>query len=120
MKSAIHWFEIPVADIDRAAAFYESLLGSKLRRETFGGMPYAVFPSEAPGIGGALAQDAQRKPGAATLVYFNTEGKLDAVLARAAAAKATTLLPKTAIGKDGFIAILVDSEGNTFGLHSET
>jgi predicted enzyme related to lactoylglutathione lyase len=123
MKHAINWFEIPVRDMDRAAAFYESVLGLKLRRETFGGMPYGIFPYEAPGASGALVQDAKRAPagpGAGTIVYLNAEGQLDAILARAASAKATVAVPKTAIGKDGFIAILVDSEGNQVGLNSQT
>lgn len=119
MKNALNWFEIPVRDIDRAVAFYEALLGETLRREVFGGLPYGVFPYEAPGISGALVQDPRRTPGAGgVLVYLNAEGKLDAILARAAADRVEVLLPKMAIGKDGFIAIVVDSEGNHIGLNT--
>lgn len=119
MKNALNWFEIPVRDMDRAVAFYDAILGAKMRREVFGGMPYAIFPCEAPGIGGALVQDAKRAPGAGgTLVYLNADGILDAILERAEKAKATILLPKTPIGKDGFIAILTDSEGNHVGFNS--
>jgi predicted enzyme related to lactoylglutathione lyase len=120
MKNALNWFEIPVRDMDRAAHCYETLIGAKLKRESFGGMPYAVFPYEAPGVSGALVQDARRTPAAATMVYLDAEGKLDDVLARAEKAKASVLLPKTEIGKDGFIAILVDSEGNHVGFNSTT
>jgi predicted enzyme related to lactoylglutathione lyase len=118
MKNAINWFEIPVRDMDRAVAFYESLLGAKLRRDTLGGMPYAIFPYDAPGISGGLVQDARRTPGGGTLVYLNAEGQLDAILARAAASKVTIVLPKTSIGPDGYIAIFVDSEGNQVGLNT--
>ncbi len=31
-QHAINWFEIPVSNLDRAAAFYEALLASPLRR----------------------------------------------------------------------------------------
>jgi predicted enzyme related to lactoylglutathione lyase len=120
MKNALNWFEIPVRDMDRAVRCYETLLGGQLRRELFGGMPYAIFPYEAPGISGALVQDARRNPGAATVVYLNVDGQLDAVLTRVDKASARLVLPKTAIGKDGFIAILADSEGNHVGLSSET
>ena len=120
MKNALNWFEIPVRDMDRALACYEALLGEKLRRETFGGLPYGVFPYEAPGTSGALVQDSRRTPGGGTLVYLNADGKLDDVLARAAEAKATVVLPKTPIGPDGFIAILVDTEGNQVGFNSTT
>ncbi len=54
MKSALNWFEIPVLDVDRAAACYDVLLGAKIKREVFGGMPYGIFPYEPPGVGGAL------------------------------------------------------------------
>ena len=33
MKSVINWFEIPVADMDRATKFYESVMQVALRRE---------------------------------------------------------------------------------------
>jgi uncharacterized protein len=120
MKNALNWFEIPVREMDRAVACYERLLEVKLRREAFGGMPYAIFPYEVPGISGALVQDAKRSPGGGTLVYLNAEGQLDAILSRAENARTTVVLPKTAIGPDGFIAILVDSEGNRVGLNSPT
>jgi predicted enzyme related to lactoylglutathione lyase len=120
MKNALNWFEIPVRDLDRAAACYETLLGTKLRREVFGGLPYGVFPFEPPGISGALVQDPRRPCGAGTLVYLNVDGQLDAVLGRTDHARATVVLPKTAIGKDGFIAVLADTEGNHVGLNSST
>ena len=120
MKNALNWFEIPVRDMDRAAAFYETLLGAKLKRENFGGMPYGVFPYEAPGVSGALVQDARREPGQGTLVYLNATGELDAILSRAKSADALIVLPKTPIGADGFIAIVRDSEGNHVGFNSES
>jgi hypothetical protein len=121
MKNALNWFEIPVRDLDRAVACYETLLDAKLRRELFGGLPYGVFPYESPGISGALVQDPRRAPSATgTLVYLNAEGQLDAILARVEKAKASIVLPKTAIGPDGFIAIITDTEGNHVGLNSPT
>jgi predicted enzyme related to lactoylglutathione lyase len=121
MKNALNWFEIPVRDMDRAVVFYEKVLGQKMRRETMGNLPYAVFAYTAPGISGGLVQDAKRTPGGSgTMVYLNADGELDAVLARAAEIKATVVLPKTSIGPDGFIAVIVDSEGNTVGLNSST
>jgi predicted enzyme related to lactoylglutathione lyase len=118
MKNALNWFEIPVRDMDRAVAFYEKLLGAKLRRETFGDLPYAVLPYEQPGVSGALVQDARRTPGGGTLVYLNADGQLDAIVSRAEKANVTFVLPKTAIGPDGFIAIVIDSEGNQLGFNS--
>src|SRR6185436_17775328 len=109
MKNAINHFEIPVHDLERAVACYETLLGTTLRRETFGGLPYALFPHAEPGVSGALVQDPKRTPGGGTLVYLNAAGQLDAILSRADRARARLVLPKTAIGPEGSIAILVDS-----------
>ena len=120
MMNALNWFEIPVRDMDRAVRCYESLLGKTLKRETFGGMPYGIFPYEPPGVSGALVQDKKREPGASTVVYLNANGELDAILARVAKSNAHVLLPKTPIGPDGFIAIVVDSEGNHVGFNSES
>ena len=36
MKSVINWFEIPVADMDRAIKFYEPVMQLALRREGIG------------------------------------------------------------------------------------
>jgi len=48
---AIHWFEIPVADLDRAQRFYETLLARTMRREQMvGPQSLAVFACE-DGIG---------------------------------------------------------------------
>ncbi|MEZ1648527.1 VOC family protein, partial [Enterobacter hormaechei] len=56
MKSVINWFEIPVADMDRAIKFYEPVMQFALRREKMDCAELAVFPHEDPGTGGALAK----------------------------------------------------------------
>jgi len=120
MKNAVNHFEIAVSDMDRAVKNYETLLGKQLRREVFGGHPYALFPHEEPGVSGALVQDPKRKVGGGgTIVYLNADGELDAIVARAERAGMSVLLPRTAIGPEGFIAILRDAEGNQVGFHQE-
>ena len=61
-QSAIHWFEIPCADLERAAIFYEGLLDVELKRATFGD-PMAIFPYANGGTGGMLVQRRRQKPG---------------------------------------------------------
>ncbi len=121
-RNAIHWFEIPVADIDRAQHFYETLFAQDLRREQMGPQTLAVFPYEhGQGVGGALLHSSTApKPGTeGPLVYLNASPSLDAVLSRAAELGAKVLLPKLELPGDiGFIAQIVDSEGNRVGLHS--
>ena len=119
-RNAIHWFEIPVTDLDRAQRFYETLFARSLRREQMGPQQLAVF-EYADGIGGALlAGPTAPAPGLdGPLVYLNADPSLDAVLARAAELGAHVLSPKLELPRDiGFIAQVVDSEGNRIGLHS--
>jgi len=117
---AIHWFEIPVADLDRAQRFYETLFARTMNREQMGPKSLAIFAYE-DGIGGALVKSATAPaPGVdGALVYLNAGPSLDVVLARAGELGAQVLQPKTELPRDiGFIAQVVDSEGNRIGLHS--
>jgi len=45
MNNVINWFEIPVADMDRAVAFYEPVMQVSLRRETRIRPPAARWPN---------------------------------------------------------------------------
>lgn len=56
MSNVINWFEIPVAQMDRAIAFYEPVMQISLRRENMDCAELAVFPHQDPAPGGALAK----------------------------------------------------------------
>ena len=119
MANALTWFEIPTLDLDRAVHFYEAVLGVRLKREVFGGVPHAMFPAGQSDAGGALIQDGRRKPSSeGTLIYLDVGGKLDACVERVRGAVGTLLMPKTDIGEPGYIAVLRDSEGNSVALHA--
>ena len=45
MSNVINWFEIPVAQMDRAIAFYEPVMQVSLRRENMDCAELAVFPA---------------------------------------------------------------------------
>lgn len=115
---AVNWFEIATTDIDRAARFYERILDVKLKRELFGGVPHAIFPGDKEAVRGALVDDKTLAPGGAgSRVYLNAP-KLDEALARTPEAGGRVVLPRTSIGPNGFIAMIVDTEGNTVALHT--
>lgn len=122
MNNAVNWFEIFVADLTRAAAFYERVLQISLKREDFAGMPQAIFTragGNPDNVGGALVKHPERGPSAeGVMVYLNVTGQLDAVLGRIEAAGGKVVMPKTDIGDPGFIALMRDTEGNVVGLHS--
>lgn len=119
--NAINWFEIPARDLDRAARFYETLLGAPLERMTMDDMHMAMFPCDKPGIGGCLVAGAQAPAPVAdgTVVYLNAEPSVDAVLAKVEGAGGSIVIPRTDIGSGmGFFAVVKDTEGNRVGLHA--
>ena len=121
MTNAINWFEIPVKDFDSAKTFYEAVLGADMQIMEAMGMKSAFFPAEMEtgGIGGCIIQGEGYEPSPkGSLVYLNGGDDLAGPLSNVEAAGGTILLPKTAIGPNGFMAHFTDTEGNKVGLHS--
>ena len=116
----IVWFEIYVADMARARAFYESLLQVKLQAMDMPDAEMWSFPmqQDAPGAGGALIRMEGVTPGmGGTLVYFNCDD-CGVEAKRAAASGGAIFKDKTSIGPHGFFALVNDTEGNLVGLYS--
>ena len=117
------WFEIYVDDMDRATKFYETLLNVQLKdmpTPTDDPMQMKCFPSADFNFGasGSLVKmDGMKAGGSGTMVYFGCE---DCAVeeSRAEAAGGKIIQPKMSIGEHGFCSMIVDSEGNSFGLHS--
>lgn len=117
-KNISVWMDIPVADLDRASRFYAGVLDRKVERETYEGYSFAVVEHDE-GNGACLVPGgdtiaADKGP----LVYLNVDGRIR---------RATTMVRELggevtedvhAIGPHGFRALIVDSEGNRFALHS--
>jgi len=115
------WFELYVDDMARARAFYETVFKVTLESMSDAGMEYYAFPmqNDQVGAGGALAKMEGMAPGGGgTLIYFHCE---DCAVeeGRVAGAGGTVLKPKMSIGSYGFMSLVLDTEGNTIGLHSQ-
>lgn len=55
MKNTIIWFEINVADLNRAKTFYDHVLQTEIRVEDMNGFPpMGIIPDE--GVNGALVE----------------------------------------------------------------
>ncbi len=96
-RHAIDWFEIPVLDMDRAAAFYEVLLGATIRRESAGPNMLGVFDHEGTeAVGGCLfaGPNAPAPSLDGSLVDLNAGASLDVVVARVAAARGRVICRK--------------------------
>ena len=117
---AINWFEIPVGNLDKAAALYAATLGCELKREVFFGVPHAIIAAEGEAVTGTLISDPARQPqrGVGTLVFLNAKDEVPACLARAVAAGAKVVQPVTDIGPFGTSAKIEDLDGNVIGLHA--
>jgi predicted enzyme related to lactoylglutathione lyase len=121
MKNAISWFEIPCADIDRAQAFYETVLNCKMRRESMGPAEGVVFPYQGDGVGGAVmvGPTAPALGAGGTLVYLDASPSLDAALSMVGAAGGAIALPRQALPPGlGYFAHITDPDGNRVGLHA--
>jgi len=115
------WFEIPVANMDRAKAFYEAVFNTQILVHDLDGTIMGWFPGqdESAGAPGSLILHEQYKPSHdGTLVYLNSQ-ELSLELSRVQAAGGKILQEKTMISPEhGFMGLFQDTEGNRIALHS--
>lgn len=116
----VGWFEIPVLDMNRACAFYATVLAAEFEIMEMGPTLMAMFSydHEASGCAGALVRSPDHQPSTAgTVIYFVTED-VELPLSKVQAAGGQVVLEKMAIGEHGFIASFIDTEGNKVAVHS--
>lgn len=124
MNNAISWFEIPATDLARATKFYETIFNTALIPVDMPNIKMRMFPitDMQNGIGGAVVDSGGfHKPSATDgpLIYLNGNPDLQNILDKVKAAGGKIAVPKTIISEAfGFMAIIIDTEGNRIGLHS--
>ena len=124
MNHAISWFEIPSADIERAAKFYETIFGIQLIPMNVAQISMRMFPIDDPmtGVGGAVVHaegfyKPSKKKG--PLIYLNANPDVQKVLDKVEEAGGKIIVPKTQISPEiGYMAVFIDTEGNRIALHS--
>ena len=124
--NVLTWFEIPVSDIDRAKKFYETILNIEMAKRTDGNDEAVFFPfnpniiqATSGRVTGVLSKIQRNSPSSnGTVVYINASPNIQTVLDKIESAGGKIIAPKTQIPA-GFIAIIIDSEGNKVGLHAE-
>lgn len=120
MSNPVGWFEIYVHDMPRAKAFYEAVFGVAFSPLESPGIEMWAFQMDQStyGASGALVKmPGFPSGGNSVLVYFSC-ADCDAEAHRAVVAGGVLQTAKTSIGQYGFIALVVDTEGNMIGLHS--
>ena len=124
MKNAISWFEIPTQDIGRAQKFYEAIFGITMMPMDMPNIKMRMFPLEdmMTDVGGAIVDSGGfHKPSATDgpLIYLQANPDVQIILDRVVAAGGSIMVPKTEISPEyGFMAVIIDTEGNRIGLHS--
>lgn len=124
MSNIIQWFEIPVTNMERAKNFYENILAVELNElQTPAGLHMAIFPTEKNEIGGALTHhpDFYKAGQQGALIYLNANPDLQNVLDRVEQQQhGEIVVPKTQITEEhGYMALILDSEGNRIALSSQ-
>ncbi len=114
------WAEIPVADLDRAVAFYNAVFEIDLEIDESGPNPMAMFPVEdlKTGVGGHLYPGRPAVDGAGPTVHFAVPGRLEDAIARVAPAGGRVMSEPIALPDAGRFAYCLDTEGNSIGLFS--
>ena len=124
MNNAISWFEIPATDLDRAQKFYEAIFAVTLVPMDLPNIKMRMFPLDDmnTGVGGAVVDSGGfHKPSATDgpLIYLNGNPDVQIVLDKVEGAGGSIMVPKTEISPEyGFMAVIMDTEGNRIGLHA--
>lgn len=120
MNNPVGWFEIYVQDMERAKAFYSSVFDIQLTKLQGTQFEMWAFPLSEGGAGasGALVKIfGYPSGGNSVLVYFScADCAVEAEKAVRSGGKIET--GKKSVGQYGYIALVIDTEGNVVGLHS--
>lgn len=122
-ENIVTWFEIPVLDMNRAKTFYEKVFDLSISLQDMGDVVMGWFPhiGGAPGAMGTLIKNENYTPSAqGALLYFHSED-VQIELDRIEAAGGVVRQKKTMISPEhGYMALLIDTEGNRIALWSKT
>ena len=122
MSNKISWMDIPVADLDRATAFYSKLMDLKFTIEEHEGIKFSLCPHKDKEVAFCLVVEAGfnacQLTHDAPLVYLNVDGRIDDAIKAAKDNGGRILKSKEKVGPYGHRAVISDSEGNRVALPS--
>jgi len=119
----VGFFDIYVAEMERARKFYETVLDTKLAKMSDpndSSVEMLSFGDDfrSHGAGGALVKVKGTKPGVGgSMVYFSCDD-CSVEESRVEKAGGKVARPKFPIGEHGFVSLAFDTEGNMIGFHS--
>ena len=112
------WFDIPVADLERAQAFYRAVLGIIVHKEKAGEIHFAILDHQDGNGGCLIVAPEQISSTGGVLVYLNVEQRIRSAVSQAEKHGGKVVEPIRSLGPHGVRAIILDSEGNRVALHS--
>lgn len=114
--NAAVWFEIPVSDLDRARAFYGTVLQTELRDDRTGPIPMANFPTRERGsVAGHLYKGTPAPVGSGNTIHLASPQPLEEALERVRQEGGSVVSDVIAL-PEGRFAYCRDPDGNSFGL----
>jgi predicted enzyme related to lactoylglutathione lyase len=109
------WNEIPVSDMKRAVAYYDSVFGWKMKIDESGPNPVANFGGSMDTAGGHIYPGKPAVSGNGPTVHIAVRGTLEDAVARCRKAGGTVLGDPIAIPPGRFV-YTTDPDGNSIGL----
>ena len=119
MTHNIAWYDIPALDLDRAIAFYTAVLGAPVEKKQVGDTLLGLLPTPDGGRMGCIRVMSGFKPSADGIALtFDVEGRLRRTVAAVKALGGSVRAEIYSIGEFGYMAKVIDSEGNGISLRS--
>ena len=113
------WFEIPVADLDRARAFYSAVLRRDLSRQDGDPNPMvALTEMSDEGVSGHLYPGKPPAPGTGPTIHLSAPDGLDATAERVREAGGAVVSDPIAIPSGSFF-YATDPDGNSIGFFAK-
>src|SRR5262249_16750426 len=114
MNRVAVWFDIPVVDLERAAAFYRAVLNVQTDKQEADAITFYVV-----GNTGCLIQDELGiSPNGGILLYLSVEQRIRDAVQKVEENGGKVVQRIHSIAPYGYRAVVLDSEGNRIALHS--
>lgn len=118
-KYPVVWTEIPVSDIETAAAFYARAMDYDLTVDTSGPNPMAMFPSSDRDACSGHLYPGKPGGGAGPTIHLSVPGTVEDAVEKWVAAGGTKVSDAIQI-PPGRFAYVEDPDGNSIGLFQAT
>ena len=114
--NSVVWVEMPVRDLDKAVAFYSSVLGCEMTPEENAPYPMVNFPSAPTGVAGHVYVGTPAEAGAGATTHFAIPDTVEEAAARCFEAGGSVKGDIVTIPPGRFQCAL-DPDGNSIGLY---